>query len=160
MKKIVIDGHNLIPKLPGIHLGDMDDELQLLGLIQEYCRLARRQAELFFDGAPNPESNGRKSGLVHTHFIKIGNSADDAIIAYLRKSGKDARNMLVITSDRRIQSEARSLGAVLMTSDKFAQEIRKTLSSPAATQEMREKTPTAGEVEEWISLFETKPGKK
>jgi len=46
MKKLIIDGHNLVPKIPGLHLKDEDDEVRLIELLQEYCRLARRQAEL------------------------------------------------------------------------------------------------------------------
>ncbi|KAF0111704.1 MAG: hypothetical protein FD147_715 [Chloroflexi bacterium] len=160
MKIIVIDGHNLIPKLPRINLKDLDDESQLIGLIQEYCRLARKQAELFFDGAPNPINSIRKGGLVRAHFIRVGHSADDSIIAYLQRNGKNARNMLVITSDRRIQTEAKNLGAELMTSESFAQEIKRVLSSPIAVQELKEKIPSAGEVEEWIHLFDQKTGKK
>jgi len=51
MKRIVIDGHNLIPKVPGIHLADPDDENKLIQMIGEYCRLSRTRADLFFDGA-------------------------------------------------------------------------------------------------------------
>jgi hypothetical protein len=31
----IVDGHNLIPKVPGLNLQDMEDELQLVELLQE-----------------------------------------------------------------------------------------------------------------------------
>jgi predicted RNA-binding protein with PIN domain len=158
MKKIIIDGHNLIPKIPGMRLSDMDDEQQLIGVIQEYCRIARRQTELFFDGGLPTNPPGKKGGLVHTHFIKANQSADDAIIAYLRASGNSARNLLVVTSDHRILIEAVNLGAECMTSEAFAAEIKRVFSSPQVAQELREKRPSEIEVEEWIRLFSGKSG--
>ena len=49
---LIIDGHNLIPKIPGLSLQAIDDETQLVELLGEYCRLSRRQVEVFFDNAP------------------------------------------------------------------------------------------------------------
>ncbi len=154
MKKTIIDGHNLIPKLPGIRLEDADDEERLISIIQEYCRLARMQAELFFDGAPNPGSHHRKSGLVHVHFIQIGRTADSAMIDFLRLAGKNTKNFRVASSDRRIQAEARALGCEVLSSETLATEIRKVLASETAVQEKREKLPTALEVEGWLQEFE------
>ncbi|MCX6053579.1 MAG: NYN domain-containing protein [Chloroflexi bacterium] len=156
MKRIIIDGHNLIPKIPGIHLEDLDDESKLIQVVREYCRLARKQAELFFDGSPNPRNSDRTGGLVHIHFVKKGLTADDAIIAFLQKSGNEARHFLVISSDHRIQGEARRSGAEVASSDSFAQEVRSILSSPRAAQEMKEKTLSEGEVDEWMDIFTNK----
>jgi len=50
VKKIVIDGHNLIPKVPGIQLSDPDDENKLIQMVSEYCRLSRTRADLFLIG--------------------------------------------------------------------------------------------------------------
>ena len=48
----IVDGHNLIPKVPGLNLQDMEDELQLVELLQEFCRINRKQVEVYFDNAP------------------------------------------------------------------------------------------------------------
>lgn len=153
MKKLVIDGHNLIPKLPGLNLSDADDEARLLDMLQEYCRIVRCQVELFFDGSPDPDKNRRKHGLVHAHFIKLGYSADDAIIAWLRAKGSRAREYGVVTSDRRIQAEVRALGASVTSSDEFALDVRRAFNSPARVQEMREKPLSNSEVEDWLDFF-------
>ena len=62
----LIDGHNLIPKL-GLRLDSVNDEMELISILQEYCRLERKQVELYFDGAPT--SHTQKLGAVTAHFL-------------------------------------------------------------------------------------------
>jgi predicted RNA-binding protein with PIN domain len=154
MKKLIIDGHNLIPKIHGLHLKDEDDEARLIDLLQEYCRLARRQAELYFDGSPEPQKSNRKNGLVHVHYIKLGYSADDAIIQFVRNLGSDKDNWTVISSDHRIQNAVLASGCKVMGSDAFARLISTTLSSEIAIQQKRDKPPSVGEIDEWLKLFD------
>ena len=33
MKRYVVDGHNLVPKVPGMSLSDPDDETKLISLL-------------------------------------------------------------------------------------------------------------------------------
>ena len=153
MKKIIIDGHNLIPKIPGLHLKDMDDEARLIELIREYCRLARRQAELFFDGSPEPNNSGRKNGLVNIHFIRIGSSADDAIISLLRSHTKDKDHLTLVSSDHRIQGEARTIGCEILSSETFAQQVMTMLNSGPAVQQKKEKPLSPAEVDDWMDFF-------
>jgi predicted RNA-binding protein with PIN domain len=154
MKKLIIDGHNLVPNIPGLHLKDMDDEARLIEVVQEYCRLARRQAELFFDGSPEPRVNQRKNGLVHVHYIKLGHSADDAIIQYVRNLRSDKDNWTVVSSDHRIQNASLAAGCKVMGSDAFSRMMSATFSSEIAVQQRRDKPPSSGEVDEWLDLFE------
>jgi len=76
---ILIDGHNLIPHLPGINLSDIDDEEQLINWLQSYCRLRRRKVTVFFDQAPAGFSGERDYGAVKAYFVRQGSTADDAI---------------------------------------------------------------------------------
>lgn len=156
MKKVVIDGHNLIPKIPGLSLDDPDDETKLLNILLDYCRLSRTQAELFFDGAPAGYSQKTNYGLLRIHPVRRGLTADDAIIAFLRAGGKNARNMTVVSSDRRVQAEAKALHAAVIKSEDFSAEIRTVLSSPQAVHEMREKPLSPQEIESWEELFKSK----
>ncbi|MCJ7435390.1 MAG: hypothetical protein MUO77_18065 [Anaerolineales bacterium] len=43
----------MIPKLR-LRLDSVDDEMELVAILQEFCRLERRQVEVYFDGAPSP----------------------------------------------------------------------------------------------------------
>lgn len=156
MKTILIDGHNLIPKIPGLRLDDLDDEIKLLGILADYCRLSQTRIELFFDGAPPGYRQKTIQGSIHVHHVRQGLTADNAIIALLRSSGNNARNILVVSSDRRVQVESRALHASVISSEQFSQEIKSVLSSPRAIQEEREKTLTDEEVEEWERIFKSK----
>jgi len=48
---LIIDGHNLIPYVPGINLGDVDDEMALIHCLVEYCRVQKASIDVFFDQA-------------------------------------------------------------------------------------------------------------
>ncbi len=150
---LIIDGHNLIPKIPGISLADENDEQQLLALISEYCRLTRNHAEVFFDGAPPPQRLPGGGGLVHAHYVRKGTAADDAIIAFVEKSGKNAKNQTVVSSDRHIQAQVRAFGSAVVSSETFAAKvIRKFRESPAAKTK-DEPSLSDEEVNRWMEIF-------
>ena len=153
---LIIDGHNLIPKIPGLRLSDPEDECKLTGLIQEYCRLKRSNAELFFDGAPPGINNKSNGGLVHVHYIRKGLTADQAMINFLSAKGKSSRNFILISSDRRVQIEARSLGCAILTSDQFAAELINILSGKIENKKKQETSLSPQEVNEWLELFSHK----
>lgn len=154
MKKFVIDGHNLIPKVPGIRLQDVEDENRLIEMINEFCRLSRSQVELFFDGAPLPGQPAKKTGLVHPHFVRKGLSADDAISEYVRMHQNPGNLLIVVSSDHRVTAAAKRAGCEVLTSETFAAEMRRVFSSPRATQELREKPLSDSEVAGWLEEFQ------
>ncbi len=154
MKKLIIDGHNLIPKLPGLHLKDMDDEVRLIERIQEYCRLTRKLAELFFDGSLLPQANIRKQGLVNVHFIKAGFTADNAIIQYVRDHAKAVDTLMVVSSDHRIQNAVRAVNCEVISSEIFAKMMNNAFASDTAVQQRRNKPLSDAEIEEWLEFFE------
>lgn len=153
MKKLIIDGHNLIPKIPGLNLKDMDDELRLMELLQQYCRLARRQAELFFDGSPDPQVSSRKNGLVHVHFVRVGSSADDAILHYVNDQTGDRKNLTVVSSDHRVRNGALASGVEVINSEVFSRQVFSALREETTAQKNSEKRLSDDEVEEWMRFF-------
>lgn len=146
----LIDGHNLIPKL-GLRLDSMDDEMELAAILQEFCRLERRQAEVYFDGAPAPQAGTRKLGAVTAHFVPLGTTADDAIRRRLKRMGKSAKNWSVVSSDRQVQADARAAGADVITSDAFARQLKKARETAPKTADDRKLSKQ--EVEDWLALF-------
>lgn len=147
----LIDGHNLIPKI-GLRLASMDDEMELVAILKEFCRLERRkQVEVYFDGAPAPQAGSRKMGAVTAHFVPLGTTADDAIRRRLKRMGKSAKNWTVVSSDRQVQADARAAGADIISSDAFARQMKKardTVPKSAGDRELSKQ-----EVEDWLSLF-------
>jgi predicted RNA-binding protein with PIN domain len=145
----LVDGHNLIPRL-GLRLDSVDDEMELITILQEFCRLEHRQVEVFFDGAPRP--NTEKHGRVTANFVRRDNTADQAIHTRLKRLGKAAKNWTVVSSDRQVQAEARAVHAEVLSSDSFAAMLRQARSS--ASKPSGEKNISPKEVDEWLKLFE------
>ena len=148
----LIDGHNLIPKL-GLRLDSIDDEQELVAILQEYARIERKkQVEVYFDGAPPSHAGIRRQGIVTTHFVPQGTTADDAIRRRLKKMGKSAKNWTVVSSDRQVQAEARSARASVVSSNEFAKGLRgarKSAPKPGGDRKLSQQ-----EVDDWLKLFE------
>jgi predicted RNA-binding protein with PIN domain len=149
----LIDGHNLIPKL-GLRLDSPDDEMELIGILQEFSRLSRRGSEVYFDGAPAGQAGIRKFGLVTAHFVRLSSSADSAIRSRLKKLGRAARNWIVVSSDHEVQHAATEYHAAVASSEEFAGQLKK-IQRPGG-KPLDEKVLTSEEVEEWLKLFNKK----
>lgn len=148
----LIDGHNLIPKM-GLHLDSIDDELELIAILQEYCRLEqKKQVEVYFDGAPTSHAGARKYGVVTAYFVPQQTTADNAIRNRLKKMGKSAKNWTVVSSDHRVQLEARDARAEVISSDAFAITLKQAKNSAPKPAENRKLT--SQEVDDWLKLFE------
>ena len=152
----LIDGHNLIPKL-GLRLDSIDDEMELVSILQEFCRLERRQVDVFFDGAPMPQAGTRNLGAVTAHFVRLGTTADDAIRNRLKKLGKSAKNWTVVSTDRQVQANAHSAHAEVMSSDAFAGMLKQARHSAPKPDTDRKISPQ--EVDEWLRIFERRKPK-
>lgn len=157
---LVIDGHNLIPKVPGLHLSDLDDEPRLAEMIREYCRRKRTRAELFFDGGLPGFAQPAKGGAVHIHVIARSSSADRAIIDFFMQKGRDSRNYTLISSDHYVQNQSHNLGATVISSEQFARELTQTLLQPEPHSETgSERRLSSAEVDEWLEIFSQKKHK-
>ena len=152
----LIDGHNLVPKL-GLRLDSIDDEMELISILQEFWRLERRHVEVFFDGAPASQAGTRNLGAVTAHFVRLGTTADDAVRNRLKKLGKGAKNWTVVSSDRQVQANARSVHAEVMSSDAFAGMLKQARDSAPKPNHDRKISPQ--EVDEWLKIFERRKPK-
>jgi predicted RNA-binding protein with PIN domain len=147
----LIDGHNLIPKL-GLRLDSIDDEMELVAILQEFCRMERKQVEVFFDGAPTPQAGTRKLGAVTARFVRLGTTADNAIRKRLKSLARSARNWTVVSSDRQVQAEARAALAEVISSDSFA--VTLTQARASAPKPNNERKLSQKEIDDWLKLFE------
>ena len=150
----LIDGHNLIPKVPGLSLRAIDDEMQLVEKLQEFCRLKGKRAEVFFDKAPPGGRRVRVFGQVTARFIRQDRTADEAIIGRLDSLGGSARNWTVVSSDRQVRAAARAKHATSMLSEEFSALLIETLSDePVDAGADPEMNVGADEVDEWLQIF-------
>ena len=128
----LIDGHNLIAQTPGIQLGAVDDEAQLIRLLQAFCTRTGSRATVYFDkgqaAAPSPPSAGR----VTARFVAAPRSADQAIMRHLDRLAGEARNWTVVSSDREVQQAASRAGARRLGSREFAARLLQRLARPQA----------------------------
>ena len=150
----LIDGHNLIPKVPGLSLSSPDDEVRLIELLQDFSRNSRNTIEVYFDNAPVSQTEKRRFGSVIAHFVSKRSTADDAIRARLHRLGNSARNYTIVSSDRQVQVDARAAKSAVLSAEEFAHML---FPQPST----HEKDPGADpgaelspdQLAEWLELF-------
>ncbi len=151
----LVDGHNLIPK-SGLRLEDVDDEVELIALLEEFARQERTGIDVYFDGAPPGSARSRRFGRVTAHFVRTGLTADAAITAHLKRLGSASRNWIVVSSDHQVQEVARRAHARSLRSEEFAKRLHRSerQSKTGTDEEARsEGHVSRSEVDEWLKLF-------
>jgi len=152
----IIDGHNLIPKISGLTLKDIDDEIQLIELLQEFCRHERKRVEVYFDNAPSGSAQRRSYGMVMANFVRQGRTADEAISDRLNQLGKEARNWTVVSSDAAVRSASRYARAQVSSSEDFAQLLQQRRSDPSQEKgQDPEAALSPDELSAWLELFDS-----
>jgi predicted RNA-binding protein with PIN domain len=152
----LIDGHNLIPKIPGLSLKEIDDELLLIQRLQRFSQQTGKRLEVFFDNAPAGQSGTRDYGNVRAHFVRQGTTADHAIKKRLSQLGRSAHNWTVVSSDRGVQASARALHARVIPSSDFARGLALTHEGePVNPETDPDLSLNQEDVRDWLEFFET-----
>ena len=149
----LVDGHNLIPHVPGINLADLDDEQALIDLLAEFCRTRRQKVEVFFDRAAPGRAGATNRGLLTATFVAASLTADEAIRRRLKKLGKDARNWKVVSSDRQVQAEALAAHATVVPSPDFAASLFAVQDNGQSPSPRPGHDLSPEELQEWLHLF-------
>lgn len=152
---LLVDGHNLIGHDPDISLADPQDELLLIRKLESYSRSQRRSLVVYFDRGGRESGLSPAAGLVTVRFVRPPRTADDAILAHLRRLGGEARNWTVVTSDRQLQAAAKELGAGVVRSDEFLSALR--TAEPAPADAEKPEVISEEEIKEWQELFRRGP---
>lgn len=148
---LLIDGHNLIGRLPDLRLDDPDDEAKLTARLRAYCaRTGKRVAVVFDRGLPGGRSHELSGGGVEVVFAATGRTADGILRARIRRT-RNPRGLIVVTSDRAIITAAQARGVRVVRSEEFAAR----LSAPQSVLGERDVQLSAEEIEEWLKVFET-----
>ncbi|MBE0698229.1 MAG: NYN domain-containing protein, partial [Anaerolineaceae bacterium] len=115
--------------------------------------------EVFFDGAPPGQAGERSYGTIRAHFVAAGLTADDAILRYLLAQKGAARNVTVVSSDRQVQANARSLHAGVVSSEEFARLLSTIPTAPPKTPRRPAPSPAMSDKElgGWYDLFNVDP---
>jgi predicted RNA-binding protein with PIN domain len=149
---LLIDGHNLIGRLPDLHLDDPDDEAKLTARLRVYCARTGKRVTVVFDrGLPGGRSQELSGGGVEVVFAATGRTADGILRARIRRA-RDPRGLIVVTSDREVVATAQARGARVVRAEEFAARLSEPQPVPAG----RDVQLSVEEVEEWLSVFEGK----
>ncbi len=150
----IIDGHNLIPKIAGMSLSEMDDEARLIQLLVSYCKKKKSRVLVFFDRAAPGHQGIKKYGAVTAYFVSENLKADDAIHRYLLSHHRETCNFTVVSSDHQVQRDACALKARVLSAEMFAKQLRDLLDQKVeSSKDLQNELLSPDEVAEWENLF-------
>lgn len=152
---LLIDGHNLIGKLPDLKLSDPDDEDKLIAKLKKYAAKTKKIVTVVFDPPKHSEwfawSDDRyEQPNLEIIFATMGRKADDVIRERIPRV-KDKQGLIVVTSDGAVANFARQCGVKnVRTSESFAEELREELKPPAPSEKPGI---TQADLDEWLKVF-------
>ena len=153
----LIDGHNLIAKLPDINLSDPDDEIQLILKLRQWTAVSlKRVITVYFDGGiPGGHNVNLSNSQVKVIFVRQGKTADSLLIARINRVPNPPEYTLV-TSDQEIIAAATKRKMTVLRSDQFAERIsadkkERILPGPTITDD--DPVISDAEVAQWLDLF-------
>jgi len=145
----IIDGHNLIGKIPDISLSDIDDEFLLIKILDPHFKRLRKKAIIYFDHA-DLLGKGQiyKSAFLQVIFVRHPKTADQAIIEKLKGLRGNAKNFTVVSSDNWIVSNARNAGATVIPSEVFYTNFRISHQEAEISGNL-----TENDIDYWLKIF-------
>ena len=161
----LIDGHNLIGRMPDIGLEDPNDEVELVLRLRSWSARSRgRRVTVIFDrGLPGGKDNGLSTSKVQVVFASSGHSADSLLIKRI-KTVKNPREMTLVTSDSHILRIARERRLPVLKAEDFALKLSP-LARTAGEQDLEKNLAVNGleidpklsdiEVDMWLDLFDS-----
>ncbi len=152
---LLIDGHNLIGRLPDLRLDDPDDEAKLVARLRTYhARTGKRVTVVFDHGLPGGRSRELSGGGVEVVFASAGRTADGILRERVRRA-RDPRGLTVVTSDHQVVAAVQAKGARVARSEDFAAQ----LGPPRSVDEERPQGAKTDahlsprEIEDWLAVF-------
>jgi predicted RNA-binding protein with PIN domain len=122
---LLIDGHNLIGTglVPGVQLGDADDEWLLVQRLRAYTAARRLKLTVVFDSGLGPAPQWQLSGGgVTVRFAPPGVEAD-ALIAQLLRASPQPDKVTVVTNDQALAGQVRTAGGQVRSATQFAGQL-------------------------------------
>lgn len=155
----LIDGHNLIGRMPDIDLGDPDDEVKLVLRLRSWSAAGRkRKITVIFDrGLPGGKDKGLSSGQVKVIFAPAGRSADSLLINRIR-SIKNPAEYTLVSSDQKIIRAAEARRMLVWHSEEFVgrmNEKGERDQDHANAETTDNPQMSVDDVQMWLNLFST-----
>jgi len=148
----LVDGHNMLGQIPGLTLESPADRQRLVRTLDGFARARRCRITVVFDGDPPARwKEEMQFGRVRVLHSGRGRSADDSILAAIRRS-RAPGDIMLVTSDRALYERGRHLGAKALLGHKF----RERIASAAGNAERSAEKPDQvdrDEVDYFLRLF-------
>jgi len=150
----LIDGHNLIAKLPDISLSDPDDEVRLILRLRQWTAVSpKRRVTVYFDGGiPGGQNVRLSTPQVQVVFATAGKTADALLIRHVKKV-KNPPEFTLVTSDQAIIKTAVIRKMKYLRSETFAEYLAETGAARQTPVEPEDPRLSQAEIEEWLELF-------
>lgn len=149
----LIDGHNLIGKIPDISLDDPNDEAQLVQKLVGFVARTGKKCTVVFDHGLPGGSSKMSTGGVKVVFASAHSNADRVMIDRIHKA-RNPREWTVVTSDNQVAGTAQRRRMPTLSSAKFADMLAR---PPRSVKPGREESPdlslSPDEVDEWLRIF-------
>jgi uncharacterized protein len=161
---LLVDGHNLIGKMPNISLSDPDDEAKLVRVLENYYAV-RPHEEILVVFDPARDGGGwrgtySRNGGVAVRFAPRGVSADD-VLARLVRDAQSPRSITVVSSDNAVRRAVRVHGAKVLRAEEFIvhlqTELRPSRPARAAPQPEKPEKPADNDLAYWSTIFKEPP---
>jgi len=160
--QFLIDGHNLIAKIPDISLEDPDDEAKLVLRLRRWSAAGtNRKISLFFDGGlPGGQEPYLSSPSVNVIFATAGRTADDLMINRVTRVQNPAE-CTVVSSDLEVKRAAIIHKIKTISSGDFASQLDQAIgrkfggrNDSNATEDANRESPLNDqEVAKWLEIF-------
>lgn len=155
---IIIDGYNLIHKIP--HLKSLlrvsleQTREQLFNLLSSYVVRKKIEIVLVFDGSIHRSSLSPWSNpKVRVIFSKAPQKADQLIKSIVEQT-KNKRLLTVVSSDREVRRFGRVCGCEIQSSDEFYRALKR--RAKPKEEDKKDQTLSEEEVKEWLKIFESR----
>ena len=149
----LIDGHNLIARLPDIDLDDPDDEAKLVIKLRGFVAMNSKRCTVIFDGGmPGGYSMMSNKSVKVIFASAFHTNADNVIKERIRKI-PDAGNWTIVSSDNEVLAYARQHKMQAKTSSEFAQHLQRKPRIQDSRGESTHVQVSKDEVEEWLDIF-------
>lgn len=152
-----IDGHNLIGALPDIDLAEPDDEARLLARLQTFVWRGRHRMVVFFDHGQGGQGPLVRGTDLEARFAPRGLTADDLIRAALDGASRGTlQDIVLVTSDRALQSAARAAGVRAQAVGSFVRQLEAVEAEGGRPAVEEEPSLSAAESDELLRQFEAR----
>ncbi len=148
----LVDGHNLIAKMPDLSLEDTHDEAKLVRRLQMWAAARRkRQVMVIFDrGVVAGKSVELSNNQVQVYFAPADQTADSLLVRHINHVQNPAEHTL-ISSDRAIIAAAEARGMRYIFAEVFAAQMEEERQPPPPAP--AEPSLSEAEIAEWLDLF-------